>query len=97
MFSQLAGMMDPEDLEYLKRNAARGKAFNVPTDEKSNKKRKFETTEKVAEESSGDEDEGFDEYERDAVKRIKAEQENDGNANKRELLPVRSTKGWEQR
>ena len=44
-----------------------------------------------------DEDEGFDEYERDAVKRIKAEQENDGNANKRELLPIRSTKGWEQR
>ena len=95
MYSQMAGMMDPEDLEYLKRNAARGKAFNVQTEEKA-KKRKFEAV-KEAGESSGDEDEGFDEFERDAVKRIKAEQDNDESSNKRELLPVRSTKGWEQR
>ena len=95
MYSQLAGMMDPEDLDYLKRNAARGKAFNVQTEEKSDKSKKRKMEAKEDPESS-DEDEGFDEYERDAVKRIKAEQDQDG-SKKRELLPVRLNKGWEQR
>ena len=90
----MAGMMDPEDLDYLKRNASRSKAFNVQTEEKQNKKRKIQENDNK---ESSDEDEGFDEYEKDAVKRIKAEQDEDGSNKKRELLPVRLTKGWEQR
>ena len=44
-----------------------------------------------------DEDEGFDEYEQNAMKRIRENQSNDNSAKTRNLLPVRSENGWEKR
>jgi len=88
-------MMDPEDVEYIKKNANRGKAFNIQTTENS-KKRKFEEND----EQNGDvddEDEGFDEYEQNAMKRIRDHMSNDNSSKTRNLLPVRSENGWEQR
>ena len=95
MYMELQDMMDPEDLAYLKKNAKNAKALNIDIENK--KKRKFEDMNENGNNSDSSEDEGFDEYEKSAVKRIKEERDNDSSVKKRDLLPVRSDKGWEKR
>ena len=95
MFMELQDMMDPEDLAYLKKNTKNAKALNIDIENK--KKRKFEDMAENGKKSDSSEDEGFDEYEKSAVKRIKEERDNDSTVKKRDLLPVRSDKGWEKR
>lgn len=91
MYEEMADMMDPEDLEYLKRNSARSKAFKIDTEMPSKKKPVKKGDD---EESSGDEE--MEDYEVDAVKRIQENTEHE--PVKRDLLPVRSQNGaWEQR
>jgi hypothetical protein len=72
MYSEMAEMMDPEDLEYLRKNASRGKAFQIDT-EKTVVDQVEENPENESGESDDDDDgdEGFDEFETKAVKRIK--------------------------
>ena len=91
MYKEMADMMDPEDLEYLKKNASRSKAFQIEA-----KKRKRDEIEEENEDSN--DDEGFEDYEKSAVKRIKESSNENSGQTKRDLLPIRSQNGkWEQR
>ncbi len=93
MYSQMAEMMDPEDLEYLKKNASRSKAFKVDTAKES--KKRLDSESDNGENESEDED--MDDFESSAVKRITDAKMADKSDKKRDLLPVRSKDGWEQR
>ncbi len=89
----MAEMMDPEDLEYLKKNASRSKAFKVDTAKESKKKADSESDDGENE----SEDEDMDDFESNAVKRITDAKMAEKSDKKRDLLPVRSKDGWEQR
>ena len=84
------------DVAYLKKNANRSKAFNIPTEQGRKRKKPDDETEDGNNEE--DDDEGFDEYEMNAMKRIKENQSSENSEKKRDLLPVRTSEnGWEQR
>ena len=99
MISQLAEMMDPEDLEYLRKNAARGKAYQIQNSDKNSVKSTKRALEQDSDDENDTDDEGFEDFEKNAVKRIKLDQDEENSGNKtRNLLPVRSREGgWEKR
>ena len=71
MISQLAEMMDPEDLEYLRKNAARGKAYQIQNSDKNSVKSTKRALEQDSDDENDTDDEGFEDFEKNAVKRIK--------------------------
>lgn len=89
-YAQMADMMDPEDLEYLQKNAKSRKLFDINIDGGKS------GNEKVAQKDSSDDEEDFEGYEKAAVARIHM---TNGHSKEEEkaLLPIKTKDGWKSR
>lgn len=95
-YAQMADMMDPEDLEFLKLQSNKNNSCYEVLQSSASDKMKLKK-------SSHNEDSELAEYERKALERQSAEEDFKNsedtleNGRKRLLLPVRTKAGWQQR